>query len=223
MSNTAIVTGYSAGLGREFTATLLREGWSVVGVSRNTEDEQLDQQYPGKLTVVHGPVDEQETVDAAFAAATSAATDAGTAELMSQLQRSCAGAFDETTYEGSSMRFSLDGAGSSGMSGAPGVILLSGDRHHADISATEQGPLGYPLHEHTSSGLTHANNFEDRNRYRVAEQYTRENFGVLELDWERGRVQMRTHGIEGEIAVQHTLELAALGAKAFESGAFGGE
>lgn len=71
MSNTAIVTGYSAGLGREFTATLLREGWSVVGVSRNTEDEQLDQQYPGKLTVVHGPVDEQETVDAAFAAATS--------------------------------------------------------------------------------------------------------------------------------------------------------
>lgn len=93
---------------------------------------------------------------------------------------------------------------------APGVILLSGDRHHADISATDQGPLGYLLHEHTSSGLTHANALRDRNRYRVAEQYSRENFGVLEFDWERGRVEMRTHAVEGEVAVRHTVELATL-------------
>jgi alkaline phosphatase D len=103
---------------------------------------------------------------------------------------------------------------------APGVILLSGDRHHADISATEQGPLAYALHEHTSSGLTHANGLRDRNRHRVAEQYTQENFGMFEFDWARGRVEMRTHAVEGEVAVRHTVELAALGARSFGPGPF---
>jgi alkaline phosphatase D len=93
---------------------------------------------------------------------------------------------------------------------APGVILLSGDRHHADIGAIEQGPLAYPLHEHTASGLTHANGRRDRNRHRVAEQYTHENFGVIELDWARGRVELRTHAVEGELAVRHVVELATL-------------
>ena len=106
---------------------------------------------------------------------------------------------------------------------ASGVILLSGDRHHADISATEQGPLAYPLHEHTSSGLTHANGFSEPNRYRVAEQYAEENFGMLEFDWERGRIEMRTHAIEGEVAVRHTVELAGLGAPAFGIGRFDDE
>lgn len=97
---------------------------------------------------------------------------------------------------------------------APGVILLSGDRHHADISATRQAPLHYPLHEHTASGLTHANGLRDRNRHRVAEQYGHENFGVLELDWQRGRVHMQTHAVEGEVVVRHELELSALRAPA---------
>ena len=101
---------------------------------------------------------------------------------------------------------------------APGVILLSGDRHYADISAIDHASLGYTLHEHTSSGLTHAHGLGERNRHRVAEQYQQENFGMLELDWERGRVQMQTHAIEGEVAVQHTVELAALGARAFADG-----
>lgn len=47
----------------------------------------------------------------------------------------------------------------------------------------------------------------------MAEQYTRENFGMLELDWERERVEMRTHAIEGEVAVRHTVELAGLGSQ----------
>lgn len=97
--------------------------------------------------------------------------------------------------------------------GAPGVILLSGDRHHADISATKQGPLPYLLHEHTSSGLTHASPLRDRNRHRVAEQYTHANFGMLELDWARGRVELRTHAVEGEVVVRHGVELASLGVR----------
>lgn len=68
MPKSAIVTGYSAGLGREFAARLLTEGWSVVGVSRETEDKELQEKYSSALTVVHGGVDEQTTVDEAFGA-----------------------------------------------------------------------------------------------------------------------------------------------------------
>lgn len=106
---------------------------------------------------------------------------------------------------------------------APGVILLSGDRHHADISATQQGPLAYPLHEHTASGLTHASGLKETNRYRVAEQYSSENFGMLELDWERGRVELRTHAIDGKLEVLHGLELAALGNPWYGADAFDAE
>ena len=106
---------------------------------------------------------------------------------------------------------------------APGVIFLSGDRHHADTSATQQGSLTYPVHELTASGLTHSTGLRERNRHRVAEQYTHENFGMVELDWERGRVHMRTHSVEGPVAVEHTAELAALGAPWYGGGRFDAE
>lgn len=84
MPKSAIVTGYSAGLGREFAARLLDDGWGVVGVSRQTEDKELQEKFASALTVVHGPVDVQATVDEAFAAAT------GSGEL--KLVINCAGA-----------------------------------------------------------------------------------------------------------------------------------
>lgn len=67
--NVAIVTGYSSGLGKEFASQLLEAGWSVVGVSRQTEPEDLHDTHGDKLTAVHGSVSEQGTAEAAFAAA----------------------------------------------------------------------------------------------------------------------------------------------------------
>lgn len=66
---TAIVTGYSSGLGEAFSRELLQRGWKVVGVSRSTESRALHAEYPDQLTAVHGSVDEQTTADAAFVAA----------------------------------------------------------------------------------------------------------------------------------------------------------
>ncbi|SRR6266404_924125 len=69
MATSAIVTGYSSGLGAEFTRLLLEGGWNVVGVSRRSERATLHEKYGKKLTVVHGSVDKQSVADSAFAAA----------------------------------------------------------------------------------------------------------------------------------------------------------
>lgn len=69
MAKSAIVTGYSSGIGAEFTRLLLEQGWSVIGVSRRSERATLHEKYGNKLVAVHGSVDKQETADSAFAAA----------------------------------------------------------------------------------------------------------------------------------------------------------
>ncbi len=73
---------------------------------------------------------------------------------------------------------------------APGVILLSGDRHHAEISRIERAGIPYPLYEITSSGLTHVTKeptAPEVNRHRVGEVVNRLHFGLLTLDWSQKR------------------------------------
>jgi NAD(P)-dependent dehydrogenase (short-subunit alcohol dehydrogenase family) len=64
MTDVAIVTGASSGLGRELAKGLIEAGTAVVGVSRRPTDEPF-----AGLVAVHGSVAEQDTVDRAFAAA----------------------------------------------------------------------------------------------------------------------------------------------------------
>jgi short-subunit dehydrogenase len=68
MASTAIVTGYSSGLGKSITKRLLDMGWNVVGVSR-TGSTDFPGSYEGKLTVVHGSVALQDTAERAFLSA----------------------------------------------------------------------------------------------------------------------------------------------------------
>lgn len=67
--DTAIVTGYSSGLGEAIAARLLESGWNVVGVSRKSEPDKLIARYGEKLVSVHGSVDADSTAEAAFKAA----------------------------------------------------------------------------------------------------------------------------------------------------------
>ena len=63
--------------------------------------------------------------------------------------------------------------------GAAGVVVLSGDRHFADLSLMDAG-LGYPLYDLTSSGLTEGADRWRRlppNRHRVAGMSWGDNFG----------------------------------------------
>ena len=66
---------------------------------------------------------------------------------------------------------------------ANGVILLSGDRHSAEISRNER-LVGYPLFEITSSSLNApAQPKEEPNRDRVGGLHGEVNFGVVSIDW----------------------------------------
>ena len=69
-TSTAIVTGYSSGLGEAISAELLRNGWHVVGVSRKNDSERLLADFGDRITPVKGSVNLDETASSAFAAAT---------------------------------------------------------------------------------------------------------------------------------------------------------
>ncbi len=83
----------------------------------------------------------------------------------------------------------------------PPVVLLSGDRHLAEMSQLPAEVTGYPLTEITSSALTQSggNNATEVNRHRVGENYTMNNFGTLTVDWSRtpAVITASIHNIDG--------------------------
>ena len=86
--------------------------------------------------------------------------------------------------------------------GAKGVILLSGDRHIAEISRVEHPGMPYPIYEVTSSGMTHVYSgpHVEPNRHRVGELVKKINFGVLNFDWsgKNAKVEMLVKGENDE-------------------------
>jgi alkaline phosphatase D len=68
---------------------------------------------------------------------------------------------------------------------AEGVIVLSGDRHHGEISRIDNH-LPYPLYDITASGLNWKNSFSnEHNPHRIGVPYREEHFGNLIIDWEK--------------------------------------
>ncbi|MFZ6012247.1 MAG: alkaline phosphatase D family protein [Bacteroidota bacterium] len=65
------------------------------------------------------------------------------------------------------------------------VIIISGDRHIAEISKIELPNLPYPLIDFTSSGLTHTwdQYWQESNRYRQGDLIVQKNFGIIEIAW----------------------------------------
>lgn len=74
---------------------------------------------------------------------------------------------------------------------AAGVIVVSGDRHSAEISRIPAGPaaIDYPLFDLTASSLNQpkrGRSPDEPNRHRLGERFHEANFGTLELDWDAG-------------------------------------
>jgi alkaline phosphatase D len=74
-------------------------------------------------------------------------------------------------------------------SGAKGVVVVSGDRHSAEISRVAPGPaaLSYPIYDLTASSLNQpqgSGKREEPNAHRVGPRFRDPNFGTLEIDWE---------------------------------------
>lgn len=94
-------------------------------------------------------------------------------------------------------------------SGARGVILLSGDRHIAEISRTSLPGMSYPLYEITSSGLTHVYSGPaiEPNKYRVGNLIKQLNFGVLNFNWgeKSVEVEMLIKGEDDKMLLKETV------------------
>jgi alkaline phosphatase D len=70
--------------------------------------------------------------------------------------------------------------------GARSLIVLTGDRHHAELNVMRSALVGYPLYDLTSSGLnmTHDALVYEPSRHRVGRTIVKENnFGVVDVDW----------------------------------------
>lgn len=98
--------------------------------------------------------------------------------------------------------------------GANGLIVLSGDRHFADISRLERNASGYPLYEVTASGMNVARIGKDEpNAYRtIPHSYREDHFGVIEIEWDRSDpvVALRIVDTSGHVAMEKTLHLGDL-------------
>ncbi|GIV38083.1 MAG: hypothetical protein KatS3mg032_2462 [Cyclobacteriaceae bacterium] len=91
------------------------------------------------------------------------------------------------------------------------VLVLSGDRHIAEISKMEVPGLPYPLYDITSSGLTHTWNEarSEKNRYRIGTLIMQKNFGLLEISWNKNRpyITATIYGHNNAILLQHAFSL----------------
>lgn len=98
--------------------------------------------------------------------------------------------------------------------GANGVVVLSGDRHLADMSVDAKS-VGYPLYDVTSSGLNQGSEkwrAPEKNSKRVGGMPWGDNFGMVEIDWSKPDplVSLKLLDVNGETAVKETIPLSLL-------------
>jgi alkaline phosphatase D len=118
---------------------------------------------------------------------------------------------------------------------AKGVVVISGDRHIAELSAlTPADGVAYPLYDLTTSGLNQPISQEPQpkpsnpnqkmtaptnpkkpqvNRYRLHERpYTGSNFGLMRITWHNPHptVRLEVRGLEGEVVISRDIPLAEL-------------
>ena len=97
--------------------------------------------------------------------------------------------------------------------GAEGLIILSGDRHHGELSRMS-GVIGYPLYDLTSSGLNmaHGGEFNDWNRYRVGGIFADQHIGLVRIDWEAPDplITLELQDLSGRSALRESIPLNRL-------------
>ena len=89
-------------------------------------------------------------------------------------------------------------------------ILLSGDRHIAEVSKVIVEEWEQPIYELTSSGLTHSYEAvgEEPNRHRVGGIFGSKNFGVITIDWTASGPEIRLYvkGLNNRVLQETVVE-----------------
>lgn len=106
---------------------------------------------------------------------------------------------------------------------AGGVVLLSGDRHFAEMTRLSPGPDGprYPLYEITSSSLNRPSGnmtkagtrfANELNSFRVGLAYFETNFGMIEIDWAAPDpvVRLQVRDEQGGVVLQRRVALSEI-------------
>jgi alkaline phosphatase D len=98
---------------------------------------------------------------------------------------------------------------------AEGVVLLSGDRHLAELSLETEDGVPYPLYDLTSSGLNQASKTWrglEKNTRRVATMPYGDNFGSVLIDWDAKNpaVTLQIHDEKGNVVIRHDVPLSVL-------------
>jgi len=88
------------------------------------------------------------------------------------------------------------------------VVLLSGDRHIAGLYKVDL-PTGAPLFEATSSSLNKPFTAYtgEAGPNRLGDAYSAENFGLLEIDWNKQRADLQIRDIDGNVVRETSLSL----------------
>lgn len=103
-------------------------------------------------------------------------------------------------------------------SAARGLVVVSGDRHSAEISRIPPGPdaLAYPLYDLTASSLNQGKGGggDEPNRHRVGRRYGGVNFGTIEIEWGGAgagpRITLAVRDEQGEVVSSAGLPLVDL-------------
>lgn len=101
-----------------------------------------------------------------------------------------------------------------GKTKANGVVILSGDRHWAELSVAREA-VPYPLYDLTSSSFNqiHPRGTPTENRYRESPKtWHRENFGEVAIDWkgEDTVVNLLVRDLEGNVVIERAVPLREL-------------
>jgi alkaline phosphatase D len=91
------------------------------------------------------------------------------------------------------------------------VIIISGDRHIAELSRRNFPGLPYPLYDFTSSGLTHtwSEVWDEKNTYRVGKLIIEKNFGLMDITITNNHVHVvfSVMGKNGIVYQKHETDL----------------
>ena len=97
---------------------------------------------------------------------------------------------------------------------AEGVVFLTGDRHSGFIYE-EQGLLPYEANELTASSLnaSFADESDEIDRRQVGAAFPPENYGAVEIDWERRNVALILKDGQGQTVRRNDVAFSDIGAE----------
>lgn len=97
---------------------------------------------------------------------------------------------------------------------ATGVVFLSGDRNHAEISRVLDPIVGYPLYDITTGPLNGISKWQNEiNRHRLGSILNESNFGAMSINWEEKNPEISVYILEvkqGDIKISTKFRLDSL-------------